>query len=210
LEHFQLVRQIDQLIDVPAHCRNDDAYEVLLEFRCDLQHHAVVKQDDSGIRPDQNISGMRIGMKKTMDQKLIAVELDQILDHLLRVDIVAQDLVDLCHAEALEKFHDQDASCRDVAVNAWNDDKVVVTEQLTEPLDIVRLVMKVHFFGNHAREFVNDRSGGMDNVVIDELLQDEHQVLNDPYICRHEFFYARPKNLNDHLLAAILSSVNLS
>jgi hypothetical protein len=48
---------------------------------------------------------MRIGMKKTVDQKLVTVELDQILDHLFRVDVVAQDLVHLGHAEAFEKLH---------------------------------------------------------------------------------------------------------
>src|SRR5262245_33647297 len=153
---------------------------------------------------------MWIGMKKTVDQKLFAVELNQILDHPLGVDLVAQDLIHLGHAEALEELHDQNASGRDLAVNAWNNDEVAIMEQLSETLDIVRLVMKVHFFGDHARELLDDRSRGIDDVVIDELLQDEHQVLNDAYISRHEFFYTRPKNLDDHFLAAISSSMYLS
>ena len=47
-----------------VHGRDDDPDQILTEFRRDLQHHAVVEQHNSRVRPDQNISGVGIGMEE--------------------------------------------------------------------------------------------------------------------------------------------------
>ena len=59
----------------------------------------VDEQDDARIRPDEDISGMWIGVKEAVNQKLVAVKLDQVLNHLLNVDVMPDDLIDLRNAK---------------------------------------------------------------------------------------------------------------
>src|SRR5262249_45202681 len=209
LEHIQLVRHVDQLIHVTADGCNNDSHEILSKFGCDVQHHAVVQQDDSGIRPNQDISGMRIRMKEAVDQKLISIEGNQVLDHLFRIDIVPQDLFHLGHSEAFEELHDENACCRDFAIHPRDDHEVAIPEKFAESLDIIGLMMKVHFFRDHAREFFDDRPRGTNDVMVDELFQNEDQILNDSNIRRDEFFHAWPKYLHDDVLATVCGPVHL-
>src|SRR5262245_47492396 len=153
---------------------------------------------------------MRICMKEPVDQKLIAIESNQILHHLLRVYIVAQDFTHFGNPEALEEFHDENTGRSDFAVNGRDDDEIAVSEKLSETLDIIRLVMKIHFLGDDTREFFDDRARRPDDVVIDELLQDEYEVLNDSNIDCDEFFHSRTKHLDDDILATVSSPVHLS
>src|SRR5262245_11309014 len=149
-------------------------------------------------------------MKEAMDQQLIAIKSNQVLDHFSCVYVVAQDFVHFGDPEAFEEFHDENTRRSDFAVNTRNDDEVAVPEKLAEPLDIVCLVIKIHFLGNHARELFDDRPRGPNDVMINELFKNEDEILNDPDIDRDEFFHPRTKHFNDDIIAAISSAMHLS
>src|SRR5262245_45248838 len=101
-----------------------------------------------------------------MDQELIAIEADQVLDHFAGVDVVSENLVDLGHSEAFEESHHENASRRDFAIYRWDDDEIAVTKKFSEPLNILRLVMEVHFLGDDPGEFFDDCSCRTDDVVV--------------------------------------------
>src|SRR5438128_573534 len=125
---------------------------------------------------------MRIGVEEPVYQELIGIEGDQILDHSLRVYVVTKDLIHFGNVKSLEELHHQNPRGRDFAIDARNDDEVAVAEEVSEAVEVIGLVQEVHFFGNHAGKFVDDRSRRMDDMVIDELFQDEEQVLNHPNV----------------------------
>src|SRR5262245_36302510 len=116
---------------------------------------------------------MGVGMKETMDQKLIAIKLDQVVNHLLNVDIVADDLIHFSHPRSFEKLHDEDAGRRDVRVHPRNDHELAVAKQLGKTLDIVCLMFEIHFFGNDAGELFDDGAGRSYRMVFNELVDDE-------------------------------------
>src|SRR5262249_14136502 len=126
----------------------------------------------------------RVRVKKTVRQELVPIKLDEILDHLLGVDVVLQDFVDLGNPNSLEKLHNENARRCYFAINPWDDYEVAIPEQFRKPLDIVGFVEKIHLFGDHTRKFIDDRARRSDDVVIDKLLENENQVLYNPYIRR--------------------------
>ena len=209
-EHVELVCHVDEVIDIASNGGHDNAHEILTQLRGDFQNHAVVEQNDSSVRPDQKVARMRIGVKEATDEKLIAVELDEVLDHAVRIDVVADDFVHFRHAKAFEELHHENARGRDFAVNLRNDHEFAFAIELAETFEVVRLVQEVHLFRNDARKFLDDRAGRPDDVVIDELLEHEHQVLDDAHIGSHEFFNTGPQDLHDHVFAAIAGAVHLS
>src|SRR5262249_27169721 len=79
-EHVEFVCHVDEFIDVASNGGHDDAHQILPQLGRDFQNHAVVEQDDSSIGPDQKVSRVRIGVKKAAYEKLIAVELDEVLN----------------------------------------------------------------------------------------------------------------------------------
>src|SRR5439155_10693511 len=56
----------------------------------------------------------------------------------------------------------------------------------------------------------DDRPGGSDRVMVDELFVDDQQVLNDADIGRDQLFNARPQDLDDDLLTSISRPMHLS
>src|ERR1051326_7993991 len=167
-EHVELVCHVDQIIDIVPHSSYDNPDQVLPQLRSDFQDHSIVEQHNSRIGPNQNIAGMGICMEEPVRQELIPVKLDKIFDHLLCVDIVLQDLVDLSDAESLKKLHDEYARRRDFAINLWDDHEVTVPEQFREALHIVCLVMEIHLFGDDTRKLIDDRAGRSDDMVRSE------------------------------------------
>src|SRR5207247_9599212 len=120
------------------------------------------------------------------------------------------NFADLVYPKALEELHDQYARRRDLSINAGDDHKVTVAEQLSEALDVIGLVVKIHFFGDDAGKLVDDRPRGSNDVVIDELLENEDQVLDNTNVRRHEFFDPGPKDFHDDFFAAIPCAMYLS
>ena len=108
-----------------------------------------------------------------MDQKLIAVEFDEVLDHLLHIDVVPDDFLDFGYAKAFVESHDEDSCCRSFPINARNDDELAIAEKIAKFLNVLRLVLEIHFLRNDSRKLFDDCAGGPDGVVIDELLDDE-------------------------------------
>src|SRR5207247_1309963 len=149
-------------------------------------------------------------MEEAMDKKLITVKLDEVLDHPLHVNVVADNLVDFGYPEALKKLHDQNPRRCRLSIDLRNDNDVACAKQFPEPLDVVGLMLKIHFFGNHSRKFFDDRAGSSYRVVVDELLDDEKQVLNDTDVRRDQLFNARPQDLNNDVLAAKSRPMHLS
>ena len=148
-------------------------------------------------------------MEKTMDQKLSAIKLDQVFDHSTSVDVVSQNFIDFVHAKSFEELHDQNARGGNFSIDLRNNHEVAVTVQVREALGVLGFVKEVHLFCDHPREFLHDRAGGMNNVMVDELLEDEDQVLNDTNVRGDKFFDAGPEDLHDHLIAAISGAMYL-
>src|SRR5215467_4124152 len=88
LDHIEPVDRIDKRVSVASNGGDNGLHQLLPEFRCDLNDHAVVDQHDPGIRLNENVPRMRIGMEETVDEELPAVKLNKILDHPPRVDIM--------------------------------------------------------------------------------------------------------------------------
>ena len=71
-------------------------------------------------------------------------------------------------------------------------------------------MLKIHLFGNHPGEFVDDRTGCSNRVVIDELLDHEEQVLNNANIRSDQLFNSRTQDFDDHILASESRPMHLS
>ncbi len=115
-----------------------------------------------------------------------------------------------CDTEAFEELHHQNARGGDLTINLRDDDEVTAAIVVAETFDIVRLVVEVHLFEDHSREFFDHRAGCPNRVVIDELLDDKKKVLNDADVRGDQLFDAGTKNLDDHVFAAIPGTMHLS
>ena len=200
----------DQFVNVTANSSDRNAKQVVPEIRCDFQNHAEIQQDDACVGPYQNVSRVRIGMKKAVEQELIPVERNQILDHLLDIDVVLQDFIDFGNSKTLEELHYEDAGRRNFAVHSRNDDEIAVAKELCESFDVIGFMLEIHLFHNHSRKLLDDRASSPDCMVFDKLFNDEQQVLDDSNVGCDDFFHARPKDLDDDFFLFVAGSMHLA
>src|SRR5262249_54283611 len=137
-------------------------------------------------------------------------ELDEVFDHLPCVDVVPDDFIHFVDAEALVELHHENPGGCNLVVDLRNNDKVAVVVDLGKAIHVLGFMEKVHLFGDHPGEFIDDGACGAKNVVVDKLFENEHQVLDDANIRSHEFFHAWTQDLDDNLLPAVSGPVYLS
>src|SRR5262249_22149401 len=159
------------------------------------------------VRADQNVAGVRIGVEEAVDEKLVVVELDQILDHAVDVDVVFSNLIDIGNSEALIELHDEHMTRGHFAKHLRNDREFAVLEHLLKACDVVGFVLEVHLLADDARELLDDGAGGANRVVIAELFENKEKTADDLDVRGHQILDARSQHFYDDFFAMIAGAM---
>ena len=197
-EISQLKNGVLQRADVIERNASDRLpHELAVPFR-QPSHHAHIDPDDLTI-PDLYISGMGVGMEKTVIQDLLDVIADQLLSDLIQIVSGRQQAFPVVNGKAVNIFHDQYPGRRIFLILSGNAHVSDIPVVSAEFLNIGGFLEEIHLLLGNGPHFIQD------HFHVDHILDisDGRQQADRPFqqsdIPGHDVINAFAFDFDDHL-----------
>ena len=163
-------------------------------------HHTEVEPNDAPVsHPD--VAGMGVCMEKSILDDLLDVVLAKLPAERIHVVTALPQPLEIVDAQALDVLHDEEVLRRELAVDLWAGDRVIVAVEMGELIDVIRLHQEVHFLLRDCPHLIEHHIEVEDVGRLVDDFEQRHSAPQEHDVLAHDLVDAGALHLDDDLLA---------
>src|SRR5437762_641847 len=149
-----LDRDVSGVVAAAFGDREEKLEQLLLQSRHDSAHHSEIDQRDPVIFRDENISWMRIGVKKTVDQNLLEIGAEKFLSQGGAIEFHPGEGAEVGDFLAIHVLHRQHARAAVIGDRFRDDDVRKLPQMFADGGEVTRFLAVIEFADKTLAKFI--------------------------------------------------------